>query len=58
MASKTLKEHGLAEQAEEMLRRAHQSGSYYEALGIVSEYVNITSVDDPCENLDEGMVMG
>jgi hypothetical protein len=58
MASNTLKEHGLAEQAEEMLRRAHQSGSYYEALGIVSEYVNITSVDDPCENLDEGMVMG
>ena len=57
-ASKTLKEHGLADQAEEMLRRAHQSGSYYEALGIVGEYVNITSVDDPCENFDEGMVMG
>ncbi len=55
MASKTLRQHGLADQAQEMLSRAHQSGSYYEALGIVGEYVNITGEDAPVE--DEGMGM-
>jgi len=43
VAARTLREHGLKEQAEE--ERVCSSGSYNEALCIISEYVNITSVD-------------
>lgn len=31
--------------------------SYDEALGIIGEYVNITSVDDCSEDMDAGMEM-
>ena len=31
------------------------SGSYEEALGIIGEYVNITSVDEPGEDMDMRM---
>ena len=37
----------MAEQAKEMTDRVFASGSYHEALNIIGEYVNITSVDDP-----------
>ena len=46
IASRTLKQNGLADQAKEMCDRIHDSGDYYKALGIIGEYVNITSVDD------------
>ena len=42
IAAQTLREHGLKAQAEEM---KGSSGSYDEALCILGEYVNITSVD-------------
>ncbi len=57
MAARTLREHGMAEQATEMQTRAHQSGSYYEALGIIGEYVNITGEDAPETDFEEGMMM-
>ena len=48
----------MREEASEMRRRITESGSYDEALGIIGEYVNITSVDDEvCVDEDEGMGM-
>ena len=47
IASRTLRRNGMAEQAKEMTDRVFASGSYHEALNIIGEYVNITSVDDP-----------
>ena len=56
IAAKTLTRHGMREEASEMRRRITESGSYDEALGIIGEYVNITSVDDEvCVDEDEGM---
>jgi hypothetical protein len=49
IASRTLKAHGLGDQAKEMSDRITSSGSYTEALGIIGEYVNITSVEGPQE---------
>ena len=46
IASRTLKRHGLYDAAKEMTSRVFGSGSYDEALMIIAEYVNITSVDD------------
>lgn len=46
IASRTLREAGLPEQAKEMCKRIHSAGSYGEALNIIGDYVNITSVDD------------
>ena len=42
IASGTLKDNGMAEQSKEMCARIMDSGSYEEAFGIISEYVNIT----------------
>jgi hypothetical protein len=39
--SRVLKMNGLKEQAEEMTERVFNSGSYDEALNIISEYVEI-----------------
>ena len=55
IASRTLKRNGLSEEASEMTSKVFKSGSYEEALGIIVEYVNITSVDDPEENMDLDM---
>lgn len=41
IASRTLREHGLKEQAKEMSDRVFVSGSYGEALCIIGEYVNM-----------------
>lgn len=49
IASNTLKEHGLSDQAKEMRDRITSSGSYTEALGIIGEYVNITSAENSQE---------
>ena len=58
IAAKTLTRHGMQEEASEMRRRITESGSYDEALGIIGEYVNITSVDDEVSvDEDEGMGM-
>lgn len=47
IASRTLRRNGMSEQASEMCSRITETaGSYSEALGIIGEYVNITSVDD------------
>ncbi len=50
IASQTLKKNGLIEQAKEMQERITVSGSYDEALGIIAEYVNITSIQDEQES--------
>ena len=55
IASRTLKRNGLSDEASEMTSKVFKSGSYEEALGIIGEYVNITSVDDPDENMDLDM---
>ena len=60
IASRTLKQNGLADQAKEMCDRIRESGDYYKALGVIGEYVNITSVDDAPdegEDFEEGMKM-
>lgn len=53
IASRTLKQNGMREEAEELRERAMASGSYGEVLNIIEEYVNITSEDE----MDEGMEM-
>jgi len=55
IAAKTLKRNGLSLEASEMTERVFNSGSYDEALGIIGEFVNITSVDEPDEKI--GMEM-
>lgn len=54
IASLTLKEHGMKQQAEEMKERISSSRSYYEALNIIGEYVNITSEEEMAENMCQG----
>lgn len=41
IASRTLKEAGMKEEAKEMVDRINNSKSYIEALAIISEYVEI-----------------
>ena len=54
IAARTLRENGMREEATEMTKRVTSSGSYSEALGIIGEYVNITSVDeDEDENWED-----
>ena len=55
IASRTLKINCLSEEASEMTSKVFKSGNCEEALGIIVEYVNITSVDDPDENMDLDM---
>jgi len=57
IASCTLKEHGLGEQAQEMRSRITQCQSYDSALAIIGDYVNITSVSEHDEDFDEGISM-
>lgn len=56
IASRTLRQNGMAEQAVEMRDRIRASGSYDEALCIIGEYVNITGSNES-EDMDEGMMM-
>jgi len=55
IASRVLKRNGMSAEAKEMSSRAFMSGSYVEALGIITEYVNPVSVDD--FNQSPGMTM-
>ena len=57
IARKTLQQHDMLEESREMTERIQQSYSYDEALSIIGEYVNITSVDDEIEEGEEGVVM-
>lgn len=57
IASRTLKRNGMSNEAKEMCSRITSSGSYDEALIIIDEYVEITSVDEE-ETEDLGMEMG
>lgn len=57
IASKTLKDYGMPEQAEEMRNKIMASGSYEEALNILGEYVNITFVEEIENEENEGEVI-
>ena len=57
IASRTLKDNGMANEAKEMCERVRSSGSYYEALGVIGEYVNITSSEDMTEDESEGIAL-
>ena len=57
MASRTLRENGMSEQAKEMQSRVTASGSYSEALNILGEYVEICFAEEMNEEPDEGMSM-
>ncbi len=57
MASRTLRENGMREQAKEMQSRVTASGSYSEALSILGEYVEICSAEEMNEEHDEGISM-
>lgn len=54
IASRTLKQHGMAYDAKEMSNRIYTCGNYSEALSIIGEYVNITSdeSEDECYDHD------
>ena len=47
----------MADEAKEMCDRIQNSGSYYEALAIIGEYVNITSIYDEEPSEEIGMEM-
>lgn len=53
IASRTLKENGMNEQAREMRDRIYQCQSYDSALSVIADYVNITSVDEMDQGIDE-----
>ena len=55
IASRTLKQNGLKDEAKEMCSRVTSSGSYYEALNIIGEYVNITGDDEYTEDFEQSM---
>lgn len=53
IASHTLKQNGMADEAKEMCGRVTKSGSYWEALSIIGEYVNITDGGKQSDDIDE-----
>ena len=57
IASRTLKRNGMSNESKEMCSRITSSGSYYEALNVIGEYIEITSIDDE-QTEDEDMEMG
>ncbi|MCQ4863557.1 hypothetical protein [Pseudoflavonifractor phocaeensis] len=57
LATRTLREHGLEDQAREMRVRIMDSGDYNRALTILGEYVEITSAEEPEQELG-GMQFG
>ena len=56
IASRTLKEHGMSEEAKQMQKEITQCESYGAALNVIGQYVNITSVDEE-EDLVDSMRM-
>lgn len=61
IASHTLKQNGMADEAEMMCARIRGAENYCKALNIIGEYVNITDgseqSDDIDEDFNEGQVM-
>ncbi len=53
IASHTLKQNGMADEAKEMCSRVTSSGSYCEALNIICDYVNITDGSEQSDDIDE-----
>ena len=53
MASRTLKQNGMAYEAKKMCSRVTSSGSYCEALNIIGEYVNIADGSEQSDDIDE-----
>lgn len=53
IASHTLKQNGMADEAKKMCSRVTSSGSYCEALNIIGEYVNITDSSEQSDDIDE-----
>lgn len=53
IAARTLRESGMQEEAKEMTQRVFCSDSYGAALGVIGEYVNITSLDEMEDDLDD-----
>ena len=63
IASRTLRENGMRDEAKEMTSRiTTEAQNYHQALGIISEYVNITSMDEKDgfsdEDLDDDLEEG
>lgn len=56
IASRTLRENGMSEEAKQMQQEIAQCESYGAALNVIGQYVNITSVDEE-EDWDESMTM-
>ena len=52
IASHTLKQNGMADEAKEMCSRVTSSGSYCEALNIIGDYVNITDGSEQSDDID------
>lgn len=53
IASHTLKQNGMAEEAEMMCIRIRGAENYCEALNIIGEYVNITDGSEQSDDIDE-----
>ncbi len=53
IASHTLKQNGMADDAKEMCSRVTSSGNYCEALNIIGEYVNITDGSEQSDDINE-----
>jgi hypothetical protein len=53
LASRTLKDNDMANEAQEMYSRVTSSGSYEEALGIIMEYVEPCSQEELEESLSQ-----
>ena len=53
IASHALKRSGMADEAKEMCDRVYSSGSYYEALGIITEYVDDESMSEDYDESDD-----
>ena len=53
IASHTLKQNGMADEAKEMCSRVTSSCSYCGALNIIGEYVNITDGSERSDDIDE-----
>lgn len=53
IASHTLKQNGMADEAKEMCSRVTSSGSYCEELNIIGDYVNITDGSEQSDDIDE-----
>lgn len=57
IASRTLREHGMEQKAEEMRSRMKESGSYDAALAVLMDYVNPIGINETQSEMDMEMGM-